>query len=91
MTEPEQLIELIAAQTRGLLKEHWSDIDSYRNGDDEIKLAFSHTLSYEGDERTIKTTISFSHRIKDSVEESINTAQADLPLKVTIRKGRTNE
>jgi hypothetical protein len=35
--------------------------------------------------------MSTSHRIKNSVEESINTAQADLPLKVTIRKERTNE
>ena len=85
-TEPEQLIELIAGHTRQLLQDHWSDIDSYRDGDDEIKLAFAHTLSYEGDERTVKTSISFSHRIKDSVEESINTAQADLPLKVTIEK-----
>jgi hypothetical protein len=79
-TEPEQLIDLIAAQTKQLLKDHWTDIDSYRDGDDEIKLAFAHTLSYEGTERTIKTTISFSHRIKDSVEESINTAQTELPL-----------
>jgi hypothetical protein len=79
-TEPEQLIDLITAQTRRLLKDHWPDIDSYRDGDDEIKLAFAHTLSYEGSERTVKTSISFSHRIKDSVEESINTAQAELPL-----------
>jgi hypothetical protein len=88
MTENEQLIDLISKQTADLLRSHWPDIDSYRNGDDEIKLAFAHTLSYEGDERTVKTSISFSHRIKDSVEESINTAQADLPLKVTIEKGR---
>ena len=85
-TEPEQLIDLIAEQTRSLLQDHWADIDSYRDGDDEIKLAFSHTLSYEGSERTVKTTISFSHRIKNEVENSINTAQADLPLKVTIEK-----
>jgi hypothetical protein len=90
-TEPEQLIDLIAAQTRQLLADHWTDIDSYRDGESEIKLAFSHTLSYEGSERTVKTSISFSHRIKDSVEESINTAQQELPIKVTIRKGRTNE
>ncbi len=85
-TETEQLIELIAAQTSNLLRDHWRDIDSYRDGDDEIKLAFSHTLSYEGSQRTVKTTISFSHRIKDEVEKSINTAQADLPLKVTMEK-----
>jgi hypothetical protein len=37
------------------------------------------------------TTISFSHRVKDEVENSIDTAQEELPIKVTIRKGRTNE
>ncbi len=85
-TEPEQLIDLIAAQTRSLLEDHWADIQTYRDGDADIKLSFVHTLSYEGSERTIKTTISFSHRVKDEVEESIDTAQADLPLKVTIEK-----
>jgi hypothetical protein len=85
-TEPEQLIDLIAEQTRSLLQDHWPDIDSYRDGDDEIKLAFSHTLSYEGSERTVKTTISFSHRIKDEVENSINTAQAELPIEKGRRK-----
>jgi len=83
-TEPEQLIELITAQTRSLLQDHWSDIDSYRDGDDEIKLSFAHTLSYEGSERTVKTTISFSHRIKDEVEQSIDTAQKE--LRMTIEK-----
>jgi hypothetical protein len=90
-TEPEALIELISEQTRSLLLANWSDIDSYRDGDKDITLSFSHKLSYEGSSRTIKSTISFSHRVKDEVEQSIDTAQADLPLKVTIRKGRTNE
>jgi hypothetical protein len=82
MTEPEALIDLIAEQTRSLLQDHWTDIDSYRDGDDEIKLAFSHLLSYEGSERTVKTTISFSHRIKDELENSINAAQKNLPFEV---------
>jgi hypothetical protein len=79
-TEPEQLIDLIAEQTRSLLQDHWADIETYRDGDSDIKLSFSHTVSYQGSERTVKTTISFSHRIKDEVENSINTAQAELPL-----------
>jgi hypothetical protein len=87
-TEPEQLIDLIAEQTRSLLQDHWSDIDSYRDGDDEIKLSLTHKLSYEGSTRTIKTTISFSHRVKDEVENSIDTAQEELPMKMTIEKGR---
>ena len=79
-TEPEQLIELIAAHTSSLLQEHWSLIDSYRDGDEEIKVAFSHKLSYEGSNRTVKTTISFAHRVKDELEESIDTAQTELPI-----------
>jgi hypothetical protein len=79
-TEIEQLIELIAAHTSSLLHEHWSLIDSYRDGDEEIKLSFSHKLSYEGSSRTVKTTISFSHRVKDEVEQSFDTAQTELPI-----------
>jgi hypothetical protein len=79
-TEPEALIDLIAAQTRSLLLANWSDIDSYRDGDNDIKLSFSHKLSYEGSSRTIKSTISFSHRVKDEVEQSIDTAQEELPI-----------
>jgi hypothetical protein len=79
-TETEQLIELIAAHTSSLLQEHWSLIDSYRDGEDDIKLSFSHKLSYEGSSRTVKTTISFSHRVKDEIEESIDTAQTELPI-----------
>jgi hypothetical protein len=88
MTEHEQLIELITAQTRNLLQDHWTDIDSCRDGQDEIKIGFSHKLSYQGTERTIKTTIAFAHRVKDEIEESIDTQQKELPLKVPIEKGR---
>ena len=79
-TEPEQLIDLIADQTRSLLQDHWADIESYRDGDEEIKIGFSHKLSYQGSERTVKTAISFSHRVKDEVENSIDTAQEELPI-----------
>ena len=88
MTETEQLIELITTQTSNLLKNHWSDIDSCRDGDEQIKIAFSHKLSYEGSNRTVKTSISFAHRVKDEIEESIDTRQTELPMKVTIEKGR---
>lgn len=79
-TETEQLIDLITEQTRDLLTEHWTDIQSYRDGDADIKISFSHALSYEGDERTVKTTIAFSHRIKDEVENSFSADQASLEL-----------
>jgi hypothetical protein len=88
-TEPTQLISLITHQTERLLQDHWADIESYRDGDEEIKIGFSHKLSYQGSERTVKTAISFSHRVKDEMEQSIDTAQQELPIKVTIRKGKT--
>jgi hypothetical protein len=78
-TEPEQLIELIAAQTRNLLQNHWPDIVDYLDGG-EIKVGFSHKLSYENSTRTVETTISFARRIKDSISESIDTRQAEFPI-----------
>jgi hypothetical protein len=85
-TEPEALIDLIAGQTRSLLEEHFGDIESCRDGEEAIKIAFSHKLSYEGTERTVKTTISFSHRVKDEIEQSIDTRQTELPIEVTKGK-----
>jgi hypothetical protein len=79
-TEPEQLIDLITAQTRALLDSHWSDIDSCRDGEDDIKVSFSHKLSYEGSSRTVKSCISFSHRVKDEIEETFDFAQTELPI-----------
>jgi hypothetical protein len=86
MNESEQLIELIAGQTKLLLQNHWPDILDYLDGG-EIKIGFNHALSYKADTRMVRTTISFARRIKDEIKEFINTAQADLPLKVTIEKG----
>ena len=80
MNESAQLIDLIAGQTKSLLEDHWADIDSCRDGEDDIKVSFSHKLSYEGSARTVKTVISFSHRVKDEIEESIDTAQTELPI-----------
>jgi hypothetical protein len=86
MTENEQLIDLVGRQTTLLLKNHWPDIQEYLDGD-EIKIGFNHRLTYDSDHgATVETTISFSRRVKDSISESINTAQANLPLKVTIEK-----
>jgi len=87
--ESEQLIELITAQTASLLRDHWADIQTYRDDEDDIKVSLAHRLSYDGSQRMVKTTISFSHRVKDEIEGSLDTAQADLPLKVTIQKGRS--
>jgi hypothetical protein len=80
MNESQQLIDMIAGQTRALLEDHWGDIESCRDGDEDIKVSFGHKLSYEGSARTVKTVISFSHRVKDEIEESIDTAQTELPI-----------
>ena len=85
MTETEQLIDLIAGQTRNLLQNHWPDIVDYLDGG-EIKVNFSHKVSYENSTRTVETTISFAHRIKDSVSESIDTRQTELPIKANGKR-----
>jgi hypothetical protein len=79
-TEPEQLIELIAGQTRLLLQNHWPDIRDFIDGG-EIKIGFNHALSYEGNRRTVKTVIRFARHVTDEIEESIDTAQTELPLR----------
>lgn len=78
--ETEQLIELISSQTRVLLQNHWPNLLDCRDGDGEVKVAFTHSMSEQGHERTVKTVISYGRRIKDELEESINTKQIDLPL-----------
>ena len=80
MNESQQLIDMIAGQTKSLLEDHWGDIESCRDGEDDIKVSLIHKLSYEGSARTVKTVISFSHRVKDEIEESIDTAQTELPI-----------
>jgi hypothetical protein len=79
-TETEQLIELIAGHTKLLLQNRWPDILDFRDGAD-IKVSFTHTLSYQGEQRTIKTVISFARRVKDELEDTIDTAQTELPLR----------
>jgi hypothetical protein len=83
--EPEQLIELIAAQTRLLLQNHWPDIRDFVDGG-EIKINFNHALSYEGNRRTVKTVIRFGRRVTDEIEDSIDTAQIELPIEA--REGK---
>ncbi|HXM29780.1 MAG TPA: hypothetical protein VN957_27395 [Chthoniobacterales bacterium] len=89
--ESEQLIELISEETSSLLRDHWADIQTYRDDDADIKISLAHRLSYDGSQRMVKTVITFSHRVKDEIEQSFNTAQADLPLKVTIQKRETKK
>jgi hypothetical protein len=79
-TENEQLLNLITEQTRVLLKNHWPDILEFRDGLD-CKFSFAHTLRFEGDKRSIKTSIFFSRRIKDEVTDWLDLGQAELPLK----------
>jgi hypothetical protein len=80
MSENEQLIELIAGQTRLLLQNHWPDIQDYLDAG-EIKIGFNHKLHYDSETAaTVETTISFSRRVSDSIAESIDTRQAELPI-----------
>jgi hypothetical protein len=93
--ENEQIIELISNHTKILLQNHWPDISDFRNGEESIKIAFSHDVGYQGQERIIETTISFGKRIKDSTVDRIDTEQLNLELTGQVpakrsRKKKTN-
>jgi len=80
MSEPEQIVNLIARQTKILLSNHWPDINDFRDGDEKIKVGFSHYITYQGQERIIESTISFGKRMKDTAVERFDTDQMSLDL-----------
>ena len=80
MSEPEQIVNLIARQTKILLSNHWPDINDFRDGDEKIKVGFSHYITYQGQERIIESTISFGKRMKDTAVERFDTEQMSLDL-----------
>ena len=80
MSEPEQIVNLIARQTKILLSNHWPDINDFRDGDEKIKVGFSHYITYQGQERIIESTISFGKRMKDTAVERFDTDQMNLDL-----------
>ena len=81
-SDNERVVDLIVENTRTLLNDHWQQILEFRadanDGIEEVKVGLSHALSYDGRTRTVKSTISFSHRVKDSIEESIDLDQIPL-------------
>jgi len=84
MSETQQIIDAVSNQTKVLLQNHWLDIDDFRNGEESIKLGFSALIKYEGQKRTVETTISFAKRVKDSATEYIDTDQMDLDLPTAL-------
>ena len=88
MNENEQIIELITNHVKILLENHWLDISDFRNGEDSIKISFSHNIDYEGQERVIESTISFGKRIKDSTVDRIDTQQITLEFNSSGAKRR---
>jgi hypothetical protein len=92
--ENDQLIELISNHVKTLLQNHWPDISDFRNGEESIKIGFSHDVEYIGQERKIESTISFGKRIKDSAVDRFDTEQMNLELNPTgakrSRKKKTN-
>jgi hypothetical protein len=92
--ENDQIIELISNHVKTLLQNHWPDISDFRNGEESIKIGFSHDVSYQGQERVIESTISFGKRIKDSTVDRIDTEQMNMEFNPSgakrSRKKKTN-
>lgn len=94
MSEPEQIVSLIVKQTKLLMQNHWPDINDFRDGEEKIKVGFSHYIAYQGQERIVESTISFGKRMKDAITERIDTEQMPLaldtgePKKPGKRRGR---
>jgi hypothetical protein len=88
MSESEQIVNLIAKQTKNLLSNHWPDINEFRAEDEKIRIGFSHYITYQAQERIVETTISFGKRMKDSVVERIDTDQMNLNLAATSGNGQ---
>jgi len=87
--ENDQIIELISQHVKTLLENHWPDISDFRNGEESIKIGFSHDIGYIGQQRVIESTISFGKRIKDSTVDRIDTDQMHLELNPTgAKRGR---
>jgi hypothetical protein len=76
-----KVIDAIQDQVATLTKAHWGEICRARaDNEGMIALSYQANLDYNGEERTIKTTISFSvGRVRDSRQEVINPNQPDLP------------
>lgn len=86
MNESEQIIDLIAKQTKILIANHWPDIDEFRDDDEKIKVAFSHQISYQLGKRLVESTISFGKRMRDTLAEDFETQQ----IKVDFGTGEPN-
>jgi hypothetical protein len=76
--EKEEIIGLLLEQTEKLLRDHWADVESFRNGDSKIKVTLAHHLRWRGSERLIKTAVSFGRRFRETAEESFDLDQLEL-------------
>jgi len=81
-TNDEQIIEGLEELTGELLRANWGAINRIREGQDGmIGVAMAYRIDYNGEERTLKATISFGKRIHESREKTIDPRQ---PLLVSV-------
>lgn len=76
------VINLVVGNTKTLLEDYWGQILSFRqrskNGELALNVGLAHELSFEGSERTVKSTLTFSQRSKHSIENSVDVLQQKL-------------
>jgi hypothetical protein len=89
MNEAKRIAELIASQSESLITSHWPDIEEYRDEDEEMKVSFSHQITYAGQKRIVKSTISFNKRMKDTLADEFDTTQRNFDfVEPAKRRGR---
>ena len=89
MNEAERIAELIASQSKNLIASHWPDIEEYRDEEEQMKVSFSHQITYAGQKRIVESTISFNKRMKDTICDEFDTVQRNFDfVEPAKRRGR---
>jgi hypothetical protein len=78
-SENARFIEMITEKTRQLLEDDWPDLETMRGNEQKIRISLVHTLSWEGNERRVKSAVSFGRRFKHSIEDTFQINQLEMP------------
>lgn len=75
------MVDSCIDNARVLLQNHWSEINSIREEqDDRIRISCTWLIAFKGEGNCVKTTLSFGTRKSDSREELIDPSQLELPV-----------
>ena len=92
MAKPDSatLIEQIVNNTRSLLEDNFKRAEQVF-ATSTIKLSFAHTVDFEPADATIKSTIAFGARVKDTIEVTVRDGESELPMEVAETPKRSRK